>query len=448
MDWIRGRTLGRGSSATVSLAMYGESGEVFAVKSTELSRWEFLQREQSILSLLKCPHIIGYLGCDVTNENDQLLYNLFMEYCSGGTLTDAIRRHGGRLDESAIRSHTLAILQGLDYLHSRGLVHCDIKGRNILIGQNGTKIADLGCARWVGEQPPAMPIAGTPVFMAPEVARGEEQTFPADIWALGCTVIEMATGRPPWPDVADPVSALHQIAFSSALPDFPNFLSEEAEDFLGKCLRRDPNKRWTVQELLKHPFLEEGCGVQLNLKRIQSSTSATSPMSILDKGFWDSLEETEKEKETGFILGSSPNSPSERIRRLIGDIQSRLPDWTWDDDWVTVRRNHHEEHVVSMGHDQTVMPKDEYEETSWSAAYTDLISEEEELELLGRSSPVIDEQPNHYHYPVNRNYFSSNTQRSFSIACKCVRDVALICDPNYDVIEENKFLVSSISILL
>ncbi|XP_042519272.1 mitogen-activated protein kinase kinase kinase 18-like [Macadamia integrifolia] len=416
MAWIRGRTLGRGSSATVSLAMYRQSGDVFAVKSVELSRSEFLQREQRILSLLKCPCIVGYLGFDITNENGQLIYNFFMEYCSGGTLTDAIRHQGGRLDESAIQYHTLAILQGLDYLHSRGLVHCDIKGRNVLVGQNGTKIADLGCARWVGEQPPAMPIAGTPVFMAPEVARGEEQSFAADIWALGCTVIEMATGRPPWPDVVDPVSALHRIAFSPDMPDFPSFLSEEAKDFLGKCLRRDPNKRWTVQELLKHPFLEEGCGGQLNLKRIQSSTFATSPMSILDQFFWDSFEQSERETEADTPvhmpnqLGSAgyySYSLLERIRRLIGDIPSsssptpRLPNWTWDEDWVTVRRNNHAEHVVFMGHDQSMSPTDEHAETSRSA-----------------HSDLSDEQPIHNY--VNSSNFGSSSQGSLSIACKCI----------------------------
>ncbi|XP_042521140.1 mitogen-activated protein kinase kinase kinase 18-like [Macadamia integrifolia] len=448
MAWIRGRTLGCGSSATVSLAMYHHSGEVFAVKSAELSRSEFLQREQGILSLVKCPQIVGYLGCDFTNENGQLIYNLFMEYCSGGTLTDAIRHQGGRLDESGIKSHTQAILQGLDYLHSRGLVHCDIKGRNILVGQNGTKIADLGCARWVEEQPPAMPIAGTPVFMAPEVARGDGQRFPADVWALGCTVIEMATGRPPWPDIADPVSALHRIAFSSDIPEFPTFLSEEAKDFLGKCLKRDPKERWTVQELLKHQFLEEGCGGHLNLKRIQNSTSATSPMSILDQGFWGSMEESETETETEaetetetlvqmpnqFGSGYSSNSPSERIRRLIGDIPSssssspRLPNWAWDENWVTVRRNNHEEHVVYMEHDQTMTPPDEPAETSRSA-YTDLFNEQ----------PV--------HFSVNSRNFGSSSHGSLCIDCKCVRDFAVICNPNYEFNGTKKFLLSSISFL-
>ncbi|KAJ4975630.1 hypothetical protein NE237_000736 [Protea cynaroides] len=439
MAWTRGRTLGRGSSATVSLAKNRQSGEVYAVKSAEFSRSEFLQREQSILSLINSPRIVGYVGCDVTNENGQLLYNLFIEYMSGGSLTDVIRDQGGCLHESGIRSHSRAILEGLDYLHSCGLVHCDIKGPNVLVGHNGTKIADLGCARWVGEQAPAVPIAGTPLFMAPEVARGEEQSFAADIWALGCTIIEMATGRPPWPDITDPISALHRIAFSSDLPDFPSFLSEEAKDFLDKCVRRDAKERWTAQELLKHPFLEEDCSVQVNLKRIPSSTPSTSPTSILNQGLWQSME-SELEIHTPvqifnqLELESSSISSSKRIRRLFGDSPSSspipsLPDWTQGEDWITVRRNNDPQNVVSTGPDEIMTPTDE-----------------EELELLGISSSIIND---HFiRNSVNSISVSSNSQENLSIPCKDVRDVDVFCNPNYVRPQEKKFFTSSNSILL
>ncbi|KAJ4975142.1 hypothetical protein NE237_000248 [Protea cynaroides] len=424
MAWTRGRILGRGSSATVSLAMHRQSGEFFAVKSAELSRSEFLQREQSILSSINSPRIIGYVGCDVTNENGQLLYNLFIEYISGGTITDAIRDQGGRLHESAIRSHTRSILQGLHYLHSHGLVHCDIKGRNILVGDNGTKIADFGCARWVGDQVPAVPIAGTPLFMAPEVARGEEQSFPADIWSLACTIIEMATGLPPWPDVTVMI-----------------FNAEEANDFLGKCLKRDPKKRWTSQELLKHPFLESECSVQVNSKQIQSPTTSTSPTSILNQGFWQSLEsevDTAVKISNQLVLCSSSNSASKRIQLVIGSIPSSSPtpsllDWTWGDDWITVRRNND---AVSVGHDETMIPTEEDIPSSsptpslldwtWGDDWitvrrnndavfvghdeTMIPTEEEELELLGRSSSVVNDHSDHN--SVN----NSNNQESLYMA--------------------------------
>ncbi|XP_058101253.1 mitogen-activated protein kinase kinase kinase 18-like [Magnolia sinica] len=332
-QWTRGRAIGRGSSATVSMATDSRSGAIFAVKSAELIRSSFLQREQVILSRLDCPRVVAYMGHDVTAENGLLFYNLFMEYVDGGTLSDAIRRHGGRLSEPAIRSHTRSILEGLVYLHSERLVHCDIKGRNVLMGQEGAKIADLGCARWADGIEKG-PIAGTPLFMAPEVARCEEQGFPADVWALGCTLIEMATGCAPWPDMADPVSALYRIGYSAEVPEFPSWLSDEGKDFLSKCLRRCPTERWTANQLLKHPFVDE---LNSPPKQILASALSNSPKSTLDQSFWDSLDDIRPQQELTH-MESIDDPLAGRLQQLSsGNSPSGTPDWTWGESWVTVR---------------------------------------------------------------------------------------------------------------
>uniref|UniRef100_F6HEQ4 mitogen-activated protein kinase kinase kinase n=1 Tax=Vitis vinifera TaxID=29760 RepID=F6HEQ4_VITVI len=339
MDWTRGPTIGRGASATISLAIVSTSGELFAVKSTELSRSKLLQREQSFLSQLSSERIVKYLGSNTTCEGDTMLYNVFMEYVPGGALSDEIRRRGNRLDEDWIRLYTRQIVLGLEYLQFNGLVHCDIKSENVLIREDGAVIADLGCAKSVHGNGGGSVFSGTPVFMAPEVARGEEQGFPADVWALGCTVIEMATGRNPWPEVDDPVSALYRIGFSGDVPEFPMWLSENGRDFLDKCLRRNPRERWTAKELLEHPFLEP------NSKQLKEFP-VKSPTSVLDdQGFWDSLE-APVTPSVLMHIGSSSNSPAERIQRLNeGALSSgsNLPNWTWDEDWVTVRSNYIEE---------------------------------------------------------------------------------------------------------
>lgn len=101
------------------------------------------------------------------------------------------------------------------------------------MGEDGAKIADLGCAKLVPEfSKNGVPeISGTPAFMAPEVARGEEQGFPADVWAVGCIIIEMATGNNPWKELNDAVSALYKIGFSGEVPENPSWLSESGKDF-------------------------------------------------------------------------------------------------------------------------------------------------------------------------------------------------------------------------
>ncbi|CAL5211700.1 unnamed protein product [Lathyrus oleraceus] len=335
MKWNRGHIIGHGSTATVSLATV--NGEVFAVKSSEVSCSEPLKREERILSSL-CyanPYVVTYKGCDISTENNsnKLMYNIFMEYMPFGTVS----QHGGLLDEQTIVCYTRQVVNGLEHLHSKGLVHCDIKGANILIGEQGAKIGDFGCAKSVNEA--AAPIRGTPVFMAPEVARGEEQGYASDIWSLGCTIIEMFTGSSPWPNADDPISALFHIAYSNEVPRIPFSLSDQAKDFLEKCLRKNPKERFTASQLLKHPFLEE---LSSSSKQVVESNSY-SPTSILEQGFWSSMEESESLKFSNLIHTKSVDTlVDDRIKRLTGE-----PCLAWwhddhddvDENWITIREN-------------------------------------------------------------------------------------------------------------
>lgn len=335
MEWQRGHAIGHGSTATVSTAT-SRSG-IFAVKSSELSQSKPLKNEQKILSSLSSPYVITYKGCDITMENNVQLFNLFMEYMPFGTLAQVTRRHGGRLEEPAIACYTRQIVEGLEYLHSRGLMHCDIKGANILIGEDGAKIGDFGCAKSVTDD--AAVIGGTPMFMAPEVARGEDQGCASDIWSLGCTLIEMSTGGAPWPNVEDPYSILYNIAYSNEVPKIPCFLSKEAKDFLGKCLLRNPQERWTASELLKHPFIEKFC---FNSNKEVLESNSSSPTSTLEQGFWTSMEESERFCNLIHNTKSFEISAIGRVRMLA--LSSGVPCWARHDDddyenWIITREN-------------------------------------------------------------------------------------------------------------
>ncbi|XP_047342770.1 mitogen-activated protein kinase kinase kinase 18-like [Impatiens glandulifera] len=321
-EWTRGRTIGRGSTAQVSIAT-SKSGQLFAVKSTHLDFSDQLKKEAQILSRLSSPYVINYMGCQDSEENGNPMFNLFMEYVPSGTISDEIRREKGSLDESKMRSYLRDLLMGIDYLHSNGIAHRDIKSQNVLVGKFGAKICDFGCA---GDYYSQSTFSGTPVFMAPEVARGEEQWFPADIWAVGCLIIEMATGSNPWPEITNPVSALYRIGFSGDLPEFPRRLSNDGKDFLSKCLVRDCRERWTAKQLLEHPFVKIKVSIP-NSGEVEVF-ERESPCSVLDQSYWDSLPESSDR-------GSSV-SPARRILRLMS---SNVCNWSVDESWVSVRTN-------------------------------------------------------------------------------------------------------------
>ncbi|KAI3768989.1 hypothetical protein L6452_00085 [Arctium lappa] len=334
MNFKKGPTIGRGSSAIVSLATT-TAGELIAVKS---STSPVLQKEQHFLSRLQSPHIINYIGFNIHYDDNIPMYNLFMEYAPGGTIADVIKKNGGSLDECLIRSYTRQILLGLDHLHSNNLVHCDIKCENVLVCSDGVKIGDLGCAKLAanGGGVTSSEFSGTPVFMAPEVARGEEQGFASDVWAVGCVVIEMATGCSPWPEIKNPVSGLYRIGVSGDVPLFPVWLSVEAKDFLDKCLRRNGEERWSAKELLRHPFVDSNSGFE----KIEEFTK-NSPTAILDQGFWDSLETSDGSPVVTRFMNFSGESPVDRIRQLVegSGIPSCLPNWVDEEDWIIVRIN-------------------------------------------------------------------------------------------------------------
>ncbi|GJZ00330.1 mitogen-activated protein kinase kinase kinase 18-like protein [Tanacetum coccineum] len=326
MEYKKGPIIGHGSSATVSVATT-TSGDVFAVKSTSTS----LQKEQNIMSQVNSKHVIKYMGYDVSYVNNKPMYNLYMEYAQNGSVSDMIKKSNGSLDENVIRLYTKDILMGLDYLHGAGIVHCDIKCSNVLVCEKGVKIGDLGCAKMVAGK--RFEFSGTPVFMSPEVARGEEQGFPADVWALGCSVIEMATGSNAWPEINDPVSGLYKIGYSGELPEFPKWLSDDGKDFLEKCLRIGVNKRWSVKELLGHPFV---CNLGSGFE------TRNSPTSILDQGFWECLSVSDVGPTQMVHSSDELHSPEERIRELVEGCSTSLglPNWDEDEeDWIAVRSN-------------------------------------------------------------------------------------------------------------
>jgi len=269
--WKRGEILGQGAFGVVYLGLNVESGELMAVKqinNDELKTKELssLENEINVLRGLKHPNIVRYIGTE-TNPNT---LSIFLEYVPGGSLKSLIDKFG-KLEEPVVRSYTRQLLLGLEYLHRNGIAHRDIKGGNCLVGNDGAvKLADFGASNsWrspveskaaaaaAAQESNSNDVKGTPSWMPPEVIRGEKPLNwkKADVWSLGCTVIEMTTGSPPWSQYTNPVTVLYHIACSDTVPEYPEDPSIELLTFLNSCLKRDPNERTDITSLLLHPFV-------------------------------------------------------------------------------------------------------------------------------------------------------------------------------------------------
>ncbi|KAF3440665.1 hypothetical protein FNV43_RR18949 [Rhamnella rubrinervis] len=304
-DWVRGKLVGCGSFGSVHMAMAKSTGGLFVVKSAQSDEvgLQALLNEVNILETLNSPHIVKCIGKEISREHE---CHVFMEYMAGGNLLDVVDTFGGSLEEEVVGLYTKKILLGLKYLHENGIVHCDLKCKNVLLSSSGdVKLADFGSAKrikdsrsQVGFADSWQNIGGTPLWMAPEVMRNEGLDFVSDIWSLGCTVIEMATGKPPnWDvEVSNPMAAIMKIACGNERPRFPRKFSEMGLDFLAKCLERDHRKRWRAEELLKHPFVSGENDIMRNLR--EEEQASFSPASVLDIGIYDEVGSDSEEADS------------------------------------------------------------------------------------------------------------------------------------------------------
>ncbi|CDO73492.1 hypothetical protein BN946_scf185013.g127 [Trametes cinnabarina] len=269
--WVRGELIGKGTYGRVYLALNATTGEMIAVKQVEIPRTasdkndsrqvsvvEALKLESETLKDLDHPNIVQYLGFEETPT----FLSIFLEYVPGGSIASCLRKHG-RFDEEVTKSFTGQILSGLEYLHSKGILHRDLKADNILVETSGVcKISDFGISKRTDDINMAAmytSMQGTVFWMAPEVvnSKGKGYNSKIDIWSVGCVVFEMWTGQRPWSGQEAMAVLLHLYQTKQAPPVPAGIeLSALADDFRLKCFAADPDLRPSAAELRRHPYLE------------------------------------------------------------------------------------------------------------------------------------------------------------------------------------------------
>ncbi|CAA94620.1 MEK kinase (MEKK) Mkh1 [Schizosaccharomyces pombe] len=279
--WMKGELIGNGTYGKVFLAMNINTGELIAVKQVEIPQTingrhdqlrkdivDSINAEISMIADLDHLNIVQYLGFEKT-ETD---ISIFLEYVSGGSIGRCLRNYGP-FEEQLVRFVSRQVLYGLSYLHSKGIIHRDLKADNLLIDFDGVcKISDFGISKHsdnVYDNDANLSMQGSIFWMAPEVIHNDHQGYSAkvDVWSLGCVVLEMLAGRRPW-STDEAIQAMFKLGTEKKAPPIPSELvsqvSPEAIQFLNACFTVNADVRPTAEELLNHPFMK--CDEEFNFK--------------------------------------------------------------------------------------------------------------------------------------------------------------------------------------
>uniref|UniRef100_A0A2K6KSU3 non-specific serine/threonine protein kinase n=2 Tax=Rhinopithecus TaxID=542827 RepID=A0A2K6KSU3_RHIBE len=270
-EYIMSKTLGSGACGEVKLAFERKTCKKVAIKIISKRKFAIgsaretdpalnVETEIEILKKLNHPCIIK-----IKNFFDAEDYYIVLELMEGGELFDKVVGNK-RLKEATCKLYFYQMLLAVQYLHENGIIHRDLKPENVLLSSQEEdcliKITDFGHSKILGETSLMRTLCGTPTYLAPEVlvsvgTAGYNRAV--DCWSLGVILFICLSGYPPFSEHRTQVSLKDQITSGkyNFIPEVWAEVSEKALDLVKKLLVVDPKARFTTEEALRHPWLQD-----------------------------------------------------------------------------------------------------------------------------------------------------------------------------------------------